>query len=138
MTGVHISPLAGKPLDPADLISVADLVQETGAESLLDLVKSQYAFKSVVEPFLFEGLEFAALGIEPVRWWPLGMDRRVVLDPERSFGQPIVDPESVPTSVLARAFKAEGSIQAVADWYKVDPRAVEDAVEFEHKLARAA
>ena len=27
MTGVHISPLAGKPLDPADLINVADLIQ---------------------------------------------------------------------------------------------------------------
>jgi len=27
MTGVRISPLAGKPLDPADLISVADLIQ---------------------------------------------------------------------------------------------------------------
>ena len=57
----------------------AEILQETGDESLLDLVKSQYEFKSIVEPFLFEGLEFSALGIEPVRWWPLGMNRRVVI-----------------------------------------------------------
>jgi len=116
----------------------AEIVQETGDESLLDLVKSQYEFKSIVEPFLFEGLEFSTLGIEPVRWWPLGTDRRVVIDPERSFGQPIVDPESVPTSVLARAFRAEGSVQGVARWYMVDPKSVEDAVEFEAQHAKAA
>ena len=116
----------------------AEILQETGDESLLDLVKSQYEFKSIVEPFLFEGLEFSALGIEPVRWWPLGMNRRVVIDPERSFGQPVVEPESVPTAVLARAFKAEGSIQAVARWYRVDPKSVEDAVEFEGQHAKAA
>jgi uncharacterized protein (DUF433 family) len=116
----------------------AEILQETGDESLLDLVKSQYEFKSIVEPFLFDGLEFSALGIEPVRWWPLGMGRRVVIDPERSFGQPIVDPESVPTRVLALAFKAEKSIQSVARWYEVDPRSVEDAMEFEAQHAKAA
>ena len=116
----------------------AEILQETGDESLLDLVKSQYEFKTIVEPFLFEGLEFSALGIEPVRWWPLGRERRVVIDPERSFGQPIVDPESVPTSVLARAFRAEGSIQAVARWYEVDLKSVEDALEFEGQYAKAA
>ncbi len=116
----------------------AEILQETGDESLLDLVKSQYEFKSIVEPFLFEGLEFSALGIEPVRWWPLGRDRRVVVDPERAFGQPIVDPESVPTSVLARAFRAEGSVQAVACWYMVDSKSVEDALEFEGQRAKAA
>ncbi|HSS52106.1 MAG TPA: DUF433 domain-containing protein [Thermoanaerobaculia bacterium] len=116
----------------------AEILQATGDESLLDLVKSQYEFKSIVEPFLFEGLEFSALGIEPVRWWPLGMNRRVVIDPERSFGQPIVDPESVPTRILAHAFEAEKSIQAVARWYEVDPQSVRDAVDFEAQPAKAA
>lgn len=116
----------------------AEILQETGEESLLDLVKSQYEFKQIVDPFLFEGLEFSELGIEPVRWWPMGRERRVVIDPERSFGQPIVDPESVPTAVLARAFRAEGSIEAVARWFKVAEESVEDAVEFENKLAAAA
>src|SRR6266545_1796890 len=117
----------------------ADIVQETGEESLLDLAKSQYELKSVVDPFLFEGLEFSKIQGVPVRWWPLGRDRRVVIDPERSFGQPIVTPESVPTAILAKAVKAEqGSIDAVSRWYMVDPQAVRDAVEFEGKLAAAA
>jgi uncharacterized protein (DUF433 family) len=116
----------------------AEIVQVSGEPSLLDLTKSQYAFKSVMEPFLFEGLEFPEFGNHPERWRPLGPDRRVVIDPERSFGQPIVTPESVPTSVLARAFHVEGSIDAVARWYEVDPRSVRDAVDFENTLAIAA
>jgi len=60
----------------------ADIVQSTDEESLLDLAKSQYEFKQVVEPFLFEGLEFSDLGIQPVRWWPLPHSRRVVIDPD--------------------------------------------------------
>lgn len=117
----------------------AEIVQKTGEESLLDLAKSQYELKTIVEPFLFEGLEFAEISGAPVRWWPLGLDRRVVIDPERSFGQPIVTPESVPTSILAKAVKAEeGSIDAVARWYLVHPKSVRDAVEFENRLTAAA
>jgi uncharacterized protein (DUF433 family) len=116
----------------------AEIVQATGEESLLDLAKRQYEFKSFVEPFLFEGIEFADLGIAPIRWWPLGRNRRVTLDPERSFGQPICIPESVPTSVLAHAYQAEGSIDAVARWYMVDPKSVGDALEFEKRISRAA
>jgi uncharacterized protein (DUF433 family) len=115
----------------------AEIVQASGDESLLDLVNSQYELKSVVEPFLFEGIEFQEAGNEPLRWWPLGRSHRVVIDPERSFGQPIVTPESVPTAVLARAARAEGSIESAARWYEVDPRSVREAVDFENKLAAA-
>ncbi|MFL6196986.1 MAG: DUF433 domain-containing protein, partial [Thermoanaerobaculia bacterium] len=107
----------------------AEIVQATGEESLLDLAKRQYEFKSFVEPFLFEGLEFSNLGIAPVRWWPLGRNRRVTIDPERAFGQPICTPESVPTTILAKAYRAEGSIDAVARWFMVHPKSVADAVE---------
>lgn len=116
----------------------ADIIQATGEESLLDLAKRQYEFKSVVEPFLFEGVEFADIGIAPIRWWPLGRNRRVTIDPERSFGQPICAPESVPTAVLARAYRAEGSVDAVASWYMVHSKSVGDAIEFENRLASAA
>jgi uncharacterized protein (DUF433 family) len=115
----------------------AEILHETGEEALLDLVRKQWEIRPIVEQFLFEGIEFANLGIAPVRWWPLGLNRRVVIDPERSFGQPIVTPESVPTNVLARAVRAEGSLESVARWYQVDLKAVEDAVELEDRLAAA-
>lgn len=115
----------------------AEIAERTGEDSLIDLATRQYELKAVTDPFLFGGIEFEATGIAPVRWWPLGEDRRVVIDPRRSFGQPICHPESVPTSVLARAFEAERSVEVVSRWHGVDVASVEDAVEFENSLRAA-
>jgi uncharacterized protein (DUF433 family) len=112
----------------------AEIVSDTGEELLLDLVKSQYGFRQVIGPYLYEGLEFGdPEGV--VRWYPLARSRRIVIDPSISFGQPVVTPEAVPTSILARGVQVEKSVDRVARWYMVDPKAVRDAVEFEEQLA---
>jgi uncharacterized protein (DUF433 family) len=112
----------------------AELVSETGEELLLDLVKSQYGFRQIIGPYLYEGLEFDD-SKGAVRWYPLPGSRRVVIDPAVSFGQPIVHPEAVPTAILAKATRVEQSVDRVARWYEVDPQAVQDAVEYEELLA---
>lgn len=104
---------------------------ETGERCLIDLSHSQFAFRRFLEPYLVD-VEFNDKA-EASRWWPLGTKRNVLLDPERSFGQPIVR-QGVPTAILAVAAKAEGSAQAVADWYELPLRSVRDAVEFEQSL----
>ena len=68
---------------------------------------------------------------QPARWWPLGEGHSVVIDPERSFGAPIVHREGVQTLILAQAALAENSIETAADRYDVDPIAVAEAVEYE-------
>lgn len=69
------------------------------------------------------------------RYWPLGKERSVVLDPQRSFGAPIVR-RGVPTSALAAAVRAEaGDVDKVARFYDVTRQEVSDAVEFEQRLA---
>lgn len=105
---------------------------ESGDKALVDIARNQYAFQEVVAP-CFIGLEFS--DEQAIRWWPLGLKRRIVLDPTRCFGQPIVSKEGVPTRILALAYEAEQSEVAVARWYRVDQRSVRDAVEFEKKLA---
>lgn len=97
---------------------------------LLNIVRKQWAFRRIVAPFLKE-LEYEKDRI--VRWWPVAGRRRVVVDPERSFGQPVVR-EGVPTVVLAGAFAVEESYDTVARWYEVSSRSVRDAVEFEQQL----
>lgn len=111
----------------------APILQGESRESaLLDLVDSQYAFRTFLAPYL-ETVEY--VGPEPARWWPLGRRRPVVIDPQRSFGQPILAKEGVPTRVLARAFKAEQSLSKVARWFNVPITGVKAAVEFEMKPA---
>jgi uncharacterized protein (DUF433 family) len=103
-----------------------------GESALVDLAENQLAFRSVVEPHL-KDIDFDRKHVA-ARWWPMGSHHNVLLDPRRSFGQPIVR-EGVPTAVLARAFSRESSHAVVARWYEVDLRAVKDAVEFERRLA---
>ena len=76
--------------------------------ALLDLMGNQLVFNKIVGRYLAgsQGLDFDG-GSIAVRWWPMGKKRSIVIDPRRSFGQPIVSTEGVPTAVLSRAYMAE-------------------------------
>lgn len=110
-----------------------EVANETGDPKLLDLLRRQYAFRDVLAPYLYEGIDFD--GPSPVRWRP---QTGVVLDPARQFGQPIVEQEGVPTAVLAGAYRAEKSFERVARWYQVKPGSVRAAVNFEEQLKSVA
>ncbi|MGR3512960.1 MAG: DUF433 domain-containing protein [Paracoccaceae bacterium] len=101
---------------------------------LLDLRKKQYVFKSVVER------TFRDLDLEHelvVRWRPYRGKPSIVIDPHRSFGQPIASTSGVPTITLAEAVEAEGSIARAARLYDVEPAVVRDAVRYEQELRAA-
>jgi uncharacterized protein (DUF433 family) len=112
----------------------AELIDQAGEPQLLDLVKSQFAFTRVIGPSLYAGVEFSNRDM-PVRWWPLGRQTPVVIDPARSFGQPIVSTSGIPTAVLADAVAAEGSVAKVARLFRLSPRSVDAALRFERRLA---
>jgi uncharacterized protein (DUF433 family) len=113
----------------------ADVAQASGDDSLLDLFNSQFAFKQIVEPFLMRGFEFSADAKRVVRWWPSGFRKRVVLDPMRSFGKPIISDRGIPTVTLAASYKAEESFERVARWFETDVASVVAAVQYEESLA---
>jgi len=105
--------------------------QASGDNCLINITNDQREFRQIVTPFLKE-LEFDD---SVTRWWPLGRERQVVVDPVRNLGQPTVNRSGVPTRVLARSVKANGSVESVARWFEVAPEEVRDAVEFEQALA---
>jgi len=107
-------------------------------KAVLDLLARQQAFEAIIERTLHAEIVVRGPDGAPLQWYPIGVDRRVVLDPGRRFGEPI-DPESgVPTSALAQALRADGGDkQSVAFWFGVDEQAVADAAAFEAWLARA-
>lgn len=109
------------------------VVQEDGQTRLIDLFKRQFAFREIIEQSL-TNLEYDDTG-SPSSWWPLGKSGSVVIDPARSFGQPIEAETSVPTATLAAAAGAEGSQQAAARAWGVPLRSVRRAVEFEEHMA---
>jgi uncharacterized protein (DUF433 family) len=110
---------------------------EHGAEDdgkLLDLRQHQYAFVKVLERS-FKDLDIE--GEEVARWRPYKGKDTVVIDPQRSFGQPIAAQYGVPTIALAEAVVAEGSQERVALLYEMSIEAVKDAVRFEQELRAA-
>jgi uncharacterized protein (DUF433 family) len=113
----------------------ADIADQTGEKQLLDLTRSQLAFGRIIGPSLYAGIEFSADDI-PARWWPLGQQTPIVIDPGRAFGQPIVSDAAVPTRTLSDAVSAEGSVTVVARLFRVDPRSVRAALRFEQRIAK--
>lgn len=96
----------------------------------IDLKLRQNVFRTIVEPS-FLNVDFNAQGA--VRWWPMGDKRAVVLDPARSFGQPIVASGGVSTARLAETVLAEGSVARAAHLFDITPTVVRDALAFERR-----
>ncbi|HVU34913.1 MAG TPA: hypothetical protein VHE61_15880 [Opitutaceae bacterium] len=105
--------------------------QRAGDLCLIDITNDQAEFDKIVHPFLKE-LDFDG-GV--TRWWPLGKQRLVVVDPIKNLGQPTVATSGIPTRVLAQSVTANKSAEVVARWYEATTEEVRDACEFENSLA---
>jgi uncharacterized protein (DUF433 family) len=106
--------------------------------ALLDLKSRQFAFKDIISPSLYAGIEYD--GNRAAKWYPNGRRQHVVLDPTRQFGSPIVDEVGIPTGVLYASYLAEGenshALAQAAKAYDVPAKFVEAAIKFEQGLAR--
>jgi hypothetical protein len=102
------------------------------SEHLLNLFRRQFEFKSIIDPIL-QTVDFGDDGV-PTVWWPAGRRINVLVDPERSFGQPIDGVSSVPTSILAAAAKHEGGVAGAARAYAVPEGSIRRAIEFEASM----
>lgn len=112
----------------------ASAMKETGETELLDLVKQQFAFRKIIEPSLYAGIEFGQDKVA-TRWYPARRSKAIVLDPSIAFGKPIVTNGAVRTSILYDAFNADGDKKLVARAYEVPVTAVDAAIAFEESLA---
>ncbi|KQR79741.1 hypothetical protein ASG35_07665 [Burkholderia sp. Leaf177] len=112
----------------------ASAMEETGETELLDLVRRQYAFRKVIEPSLYHGIEFDQDQLA-MRWYPAHRSKAVMLDPGVAFGKPVVTEGAVRTDILYDAVLAEGNKNLVARLYEVPVSAVDAAIIFEESLA---
>ncbi len=105
-------------------------IGDDNAGTLLDLKQRQLVFRQIVAPS-FVDLEFDADAAS--RWWLLPNKHTIVLDPARSFGQPIETTTGVTTLRIAQAVKAEGSIERVSKLFELRPAVIKDALSFEQR-----
>jgi uncharacterized protein (DUF433 family) len=114
-------------------IFYATLGDEAVAGGLLELSKrsGQLAWSSLVE----EGLKrIDYLEQRAIRLWPLGRDRRIVLDPQFRFGWPTVAKDhkstGIPADTVAEMVAAGESERDAASAYQIEVAAVTDAVDY--------
>jgi len=117
----------------------AEAMKDDPDAALLDLRTRQYAFKSIIKPSLYAGIEYD--GERAARWYPDARTKSVMLDPDIQFGKPVVARSAIPTAALYLAYVAEGSddsaASTVARIYEVPRKDVLAAVRFETELKAA-
>ncbi len=91
----------------------------------------------IIEPFLSE-VEYGQDDLM-FCWKPMQLgDYRIVLDKNRRFGMPLVEPYGISAFTLAESAQAEGSIEAAADSHEVSRDAVSLALKYVDSLTPAA
>lgn len=110
-----------------------DIQEKIQDKNFIDLVTKQFELRKILKSYLTKGIEFSHED-DAIRWWPKGKRKGILIDPEKSFGQPIIFKYGIPTNILYNSFLNEDSIETVAKWYEIDNNSVATAVEFEISL----
>jgi uncharacterized protein (DUF433 family) len=110
------------------------IAQKDNDSSLLDLLTKQYQFEKISEPLLYECMDFNKNDYAE-KWWPLGKNKDIVLDPARNMGQPILNKFNVKTELIYDLFNTNHSIEEISDWYELDKNSINAAISYEKGLA---
>lgn len=97
----------------------------------------QVMMEKIIEPFM-ERLCFDENGLAQAYTPFERYGRRIVLNPKRQFGQPVVEGTGYRADILANAYRIEGSIESVMEQFDVDNNAVNAAVDYMSSVRSAA
>ena len=107
-----------------------------GGDAILELMSGgQWVIAPVIRG-LAQQIDFDSPEGLARRWYPLGRNRPVVLDPMVSFGAPSIAGRGVKTINIHDLFVAEDeSLTAVRTWWSLTDVEIQAAVDFERQLA---
>ena len=119
----------------ADPAGIYALLRREGEDELL--VELKGAAQITLRPALHQYLEQLDFGLDEhaERWYPAGRASPVVVDPEISFGAPVVAGTRIETAALADLYQGDDSVEEIAWLFDLEPAEVNAAVEFERSLA---
>lgn len=107
-----------------------DIFLDADFSVLLDVGREagMLAWREVLEPFLKDVDYENDLAR---RYWPLGRQRMVIVDPDYGFGLPVVEGNGVRTEIIAERHRAGDSTDQISYDFDVTPRQIEDALQWE-------
>jgi uncharacterized protein (DUF433 family) len=111
---------------------LARIAEKNNDPDLIDLLKKQYQIEPIISPLLYESLDFNHLELAE-KWWPLGKQNRIVVDPKRNFGKPIIDNLNIRVDTIIDLINRKRSIKEISEWYNIDELSIHAAVNFNKK-----
>lgn len=78
---------------------------------------------------LFKNLEFGSDDLAS-RYWPLGKEKSILVDPKRKFGHPIIANKNIYPETIYGMVKAGDSPEFIAGIYNLTEQEVQDAVDY--------
>jgi uncharacterized protein (DUF433 family) len=109
-----------------------EVLSRTDEPKLIEFLSGQHAFHSIVSSGLkdirFEG------GVAS-HWVPEAGKGEVVIDPKRSFGEPLLTRYGVPTITIQKMSQTGRTVAQISSDFEIDPKSVRAAIAFESRLA---
>jgi len=121
-----------------------DKILSSGSEIMLDLggdqiVKAdstfQYAMKEILKDLVVK-IDFDEEG-KALRFYPLGLDYSIVIDPEIQFGSPTIKGTRVEIDNLVNFIESGDSIELVSDTFNITKKQVQDALAYHNNRIAA-
>ena len=109
----------------------ARAAQENDDATTWDMATGQHEMWDTIVQTIEKGVVFDPSTYLARLWHPKQAFPTVVIDPRIAFGRPVIEGTRVPTAVLFRQWKAEGSKERVATWFGLSTDAVATAIEYE-------
>lgn len=110
-------------------------LKDTGFRSVLTLgAGGETAFRKIIEPFC-QKLDFSKKTQLAERFWPMGRDSSVVVDPRHGFGRPTLDGTNISTQVICDLIRSGEDDETVCALYELTEKQLHDARQFEERDA---
>jgi uncharacterized protein (DUF433 family) len=90
--------------------------------------KRHLAWNDVLKPFL-NNLDYADGWAE--KWWPLGHEKPILVDPDYGFGQPVIAGSGVRTEIILERVRAGDLPQEIAYDFNIEELDVLRAIQYE-------
>lgn len=87
----------------------------------------QSVFKQIIEKFC-KKIEFSETDIAE-RFYPLGKDKHIIVDPHHQFGQPVIERTNILAQTLYELYNAGESIEFLTRLYDLEETDVQNAIE---------
>ena len=123
------------PFAHAELMSDGKRIFYKLDSSLLELdKKQQFSFTRLILPYC-KKIDFQEKTQLAERFWPLGKDHRIVVDPHHSFGRPVITGTNITADAIINMLKAGESSEFIASVYDLQKKEVEDVRLFLKRMA---